>query len=471
MDKKKCDLGMIGLGVMGRNLLLNMADHGYAVIGYNKDRNKVAALLTESGGRSLLGATSLSEFIPALRHPRAVMMLVPAGAPVDAVISDLLPYLESGDILIDGGNSFFRDTERRMKALEEKGIHFLGMGVSGGEWGARHGPSMMPGGPAEAYARVRPIFESIAAKVKDEPCIAYLGSSSAGHYVKMVHNGIEYGLMQLIAETYDLLRGGINATNDELADIFGQWNEGELRSYLIEITARIFRQKDDKTDRRLVDMIADSAGQKGTGSWMSEEAMALQIPIPTIDVAVAIRNLSAFKKERELVAQLLGGSASPYQGSRETLVAQLRGALYAAMILTYGQGMALLSRASQVYNYNLKLEDVARIWRGGCIIRAELLEKIRAAYQRESGSSNLLTSPELGSEVKQRIGDLRAVVSIASQIGVPAPALMVSLAYLDAYRSRRLPTNLIQAQRDYFGSHTYERVDQEGSFHTLWNQS
>jgi len=470
VDKKKCDLGMIGLGVMGRNLLLNMADHGYAVAGYNKDRNKVAALLAESGGRSLVGATSLSEFIPALRRPRAVMMLVPAGAPVDAVISDLLPYLESGDILIDGGNSFFRDTERRMKALEEKGIHFLGIGVSGGEWGARHGPSMMPGGPAEAYARVQSIFESIAAKVNEEPCITYLGPGAAGHYVKMVHNGIEYGLMQLIAESYDLLRRGLNATPDELAEIFGQWNQGELRSYLIEITARIFRQKDDKTDRRLVDMIGDSAGQKGTGSWMSEEAMALQIPIPTIDVAVAMRNLSAYTKERASAAQMLGESTPPYQGSREILIAQLRGALYAAMILTYGQGMALLSRASQVYHYNLNLEDVARIWRGGCIIRAELLEKIRAAYQREPGSSNLLTSPELGSEIKQRIGDLQSVVCTAAQIGVPAPGLMVSLAYLDAYRSRRLPTNLIQAQRDYFGSHTYERVDQGGSFHTLWNQ-
>jgi 6-phosphogluconate dehydrogenase len=329
---------------------------------------------------------------------------------------------------------------------------------------------MMPGGPAEAYARVRSVFESIAAKVKDEPCITYLGPGSAGHYVKMVHNGIEYGLMQLIAESYDLLRRGINASNDELADIFGQWNQGELRSYLIEITARIFRQKDDKTDRRLVDMIADSAGQKGTGSWMSEEAMALQIPIPTIDVAVAMRNLSAFKKERETVAQQLGESSSVYQGSRESLIGQLRGALYAATILTYGQGMALLSRASHTYKYDLKLEDVARIWRGGCIIRAELLEKIRAAYQREPGLSNLLTSPELGSEVNQRASDLRAVVSTAAQNGVPAPGLMVTLAYLEAYRSRHLPTNLIQAQRDYFGSHTYERIDQEGSFHTLWNQ-
>lgn len=468
MKSQSYEIGMIGLGVMGRNLVLNMADHGFSISGYDKDAGKVEALRSEGRRKDILGAANLDEFAISLQKPRAVVMLVPAGAPVDAVISDLLPHLEPGDLIIDGGNSFFKDTERRGKQLQEKGILFLGVGVSGGESGARHGPSMMPGGPHEAYERVRPIFEAVAAKVDGEPCVTYLGSGSAGHYVKMVHNGIEYGQMQLIAESYDLMKRGLELSNDELAETYGHWNRGELNSYLLEITARIFRQPDDRTKGRLVDRILDAARQKGTGSWASEEALALQVPVPTIDLAVAMRNLSAYKENRETVGKIIGDSTSTYPGERETFLSQLHNALYAAFILTYAQGMALLHKASSAYQYDINLEDVARIWRGGCIIRAALLKKIRSAFQSRSNLPNLLMDGNLGAELNERIQDLRAVTCIAAKLGIPAPGLMVSLGYFDAYRSARLPANLIQAQRDYFGAHTYVRIDEEGVFHTQW---
>ncbi|MCX6640335.1 MAG: NADP-dependent phosphogluconate dehydrogenase [bacterium] len=470
MESKKYNIGMIGLGVMGRNLLLNMAEHGFPVAGYDRGPQKVAALLEEGKAWDIFGTSDLRQFLEALRKPRLVMMLVTAGAPVDSVISNLLPHLDKGDVIIDGGNSFFKDTERRSKELAEKGIHFLGVGVSGGESGARNGPSMMPGGELEAYELVRPIFEAVAAKVNGEPCVSHLGLGAAGHYVKMVHNGIEYGLMQLIAETYDLMKKGLHLDNGELHNVYKRWNEGELRSFLLEITAQVFLQQDDKTSHSLIDMILDSAGQKGTGGWTSEEAMVLQIPIPTIDVAVAMRNLSAYKEDRETIA----GYAKPINPrsdeERNVFLNRLQNAYHAAALLTYAQGMALLHAASKTYDYKVDLEKVARIWRGGCIIRADLLEKIRSAFRDQPDLPNLLLSPDFFREVQSHISDLRGVVSVAALFGIPAPTLMISLGYFDAYRSARLPANLLQAQRDLFGAHTYQRIDQEGIFHTNWNQ-
>jgi 6-phosphogluconate dehydrogenase len=398
------------------------------------------------------------------------MLLVPAGKAVDAVVEQLLPLLEPGDIIIDGGNSYFADTERRMAWLAPKEIHFLGIGVSGGEKGARFGPSIMPGGNPQAYERVRPVLEAVAAKVNGEPCVTYLGTGSAGNYVKMVHNGIEYGLMQLIAETYDLMKRGLGVPDDELQRIYESWNAGELQSFLVEITAHIFRQGDEHTGERLVNLISDRARSKGTGKWTSQNAMDLQVPLPTVDMAVVMRDLSALKDERVQAAKMLAvpSAGISENGNRQQIVAQIGNALYAAMIITYAQGMALLRTASEAYGYGLKLDEVARIWRGGCIIRAACLEAFRKAYQINPGLPNLLLDPTVAGMLKKRQSDLRAAVTLAIGTGVPVPALMASLAYYDGYRSATLPTNLIQAQRDYFGAHTYERTDKDGIFHTQW---
>jgi 6-phosphogluconate dehydrogenase len=471
MSKQLSEIGMVGLGVMGRNLVLNMADHGYSVVGYDKDPNRVQALQKESAGKSVRGAMTPKEFIASLRTPRAVMMLVPAGKIVDNVIRDLLPLLERGDLIVDGGNSYFKDTDLRAQMLANKGIPYLGVGISGGEAGARHGPSMMPGGPKGAYERVRAIFEAVAANVDGEPCVAYLGPDSAGHYVKMVHNGIEYGLMRLIAETYDLMKRGLGLTDDELADVYDQWNRGDLNSYLIEITANIFRQVDEKTGKRLVDVILDEAKQKGTGKWTSQEAMDVQVPLPTIDMAVAMRNLSVYKNEREEASQVLTHSVQSFNGNRSEILKRLHNALYTATIITFAQGMALLHQSSETYDYRLNLEDVARIWRGGCIIRAALLEKIRTAYRAKPDLPNLLLDSQFAKEILERQDDLRTVVCTAAELCIPATALGASLGYLDAYRSAWMPANLIQAQRDYFGAHTYERVDAKGVFHTEWGEA
>ncbi len=465
------DLGMVGLGVMGRNLLLNLADHGYAVTGYDKDPDRVGSLRREAEGRPIGGAASREEFLAMLRSPRAVMMLVPAGPAVDSVIRDLLPHLAPGDLLIDGGNSFFKDTDLRGKTLAEAGIAFLGVGVSGGEHGARRGPSIMPGGPAEAYGRVRPLFEAIAARVGDEPCVTYLGPGSAGHYVKMVHNGIEYGLMQLIAEAYDLMKRGLGLSDDELHAVYAAWNTAELGAYLIEITADIFCTVDAQTGKRLVDVILDAARQKGTGMWTSQTAMELGTPVPTVDAAVEMRDLSAFEEERRAAARVLHGPDSTLPVNRETFLTQLRNALYAGMIITYAQGMTLLRAGSKAYGYGLDLEAVARIWRGGCIIRAALLEEIRDAYRIRHDLPSLLVDPDLAGEVTARAPDLRTVVCRAAAGGIPSPGFAAALAYLDGYRSAWLPTNLVQAQRDYFGAHTYERVDAKGVFHTEWTRA
>ncbi|WP_299759472.1 NADP-dependent phosphogluconate dehydrogenase [uncultured Pontibacter sp.] len=472
MNNLQYEFGMVGLGVMGRNLALNMADHAVSVIGLDLDPAKAAALETEAGaGKQVRGTTSAEEFINAIRRPRALMLLVPAGKPVDASIASLLPLLEPGDIIVDGGNSYFPDTDRRVTELADKGIHFFGMGISGGEKGARFGPSMMPGGNREAYERLRPTFEAVAAKVNAEPCVSYLGNGSAGNYVKMVHNGIEYGIMQLIAETYDLLKRGLNFSDDELQRVFQQWNQTELQSFLIEITGEILQKTDEETGNRLVSMISDRARSKGTGKWTSQNAMDLQVPVPTIDTAVLMRDMSKYKEERVQAAKLLPNHTLQADAptDRNELVNQMRHAFYFAMIATYAQGMAQLRVASEAYNYGLQLQEVAKIWRGGCIIRAVCLEDFRQAYEKNSELPNLLLDPKIGQDMMDRQQDTRAILKLAIDKGIPMPAFMASLSYFDAYRSETLPTNLIQAQRDYFGAHTYERTDREGIFHTLWN--
>jgi 6-phosphogluconate dehydrogenase len=466
-----CDIGMIGLGVMGRNLALNMADHGFSVAGYNRHLDKVALLEQEAEGRTVVGVKSEAELAKAVRVPRAIMMMVPAGKAVDEVIRDLLPHLEQGDLIIDGGNSHYKDTDIRVGALADKGMQFLGVGISGGEKGARFGPSMMPGGTKEAYERVRPIFEAVAAKVDGDPCVTYLGPRSAGHYVKVVHNGIEYGLMQLISETYHLMKSLLGSSDDELHDIYYEWNQGELESFLLDITYQIFHYTDEKTGRKLIDEILDEAKQKGTGKWTSQDAMDLQVPVPTIDMAVAMRDLSGYKTERETASKRLSGPPPKFDGDKKAFIQQLRNALFFGMITAYSQGMVLLKSASQTYNYGLQLDEVARIWRGGCIIRARLLEDIRQALKSQPDLPNLMLDAKLSQMLMQRQDDLRQVVRVAVESGIPTPGLMASLAYFDGYRSGRLPANLIQAQRDYFGSHTYERIDEKGTFHTQWDEN
>jgi 6-phosphogluconate dehydrogenase len=469
--KTQCDIGLIGLGVMGSNFALNVADHGFSVAGYNRKKEKIKQLAELKSAHHKIETTQdIRSLCHMVRTPRAIVLLVPAGPPVDAVIESMLPHLEAGDLIIDSGNSHFTDTDRRSKSLEEKGVHFMGMGISGGESGARHGPSLMPGGPEQGYERVRPILEAAAAHVGTDPCVAYLGPGSAGHYVKMVHNGIEYGVMQLISETYDLMKRGLGMEPDELHAVYDGWNRDELNSYLLEITADIFLQRDDKTGKPLVDLILDEAKQKGTGEWTVREALNLQVPAITIDAAVMMRDMSAYKQQREKASQLLKGPGPRSEGEKKPLVDQIKHALYAGMIITYAQGMALLAKASSTYHYNLNPETVARIWRGGCIIRAALLEEIRSAYTSNPDLENLLLDGHLGRAVVAREADLRSVVCTSAALGLPIPGLMMALSYFDALRSGRLPANLIMAQRDYFGAHTYERVDAEGTFHTQWGQ-
>ena len=471
MSKKDYDLAMIGLGVMGRNLVLNIIDQGFSVAGYDKDEQKVKKLVEqvqEDKKESVLGANSLEELVDALRKPRAVMMLLPAGPTVDRVIQSLQPLLEEGDLIIDGGNSHFVDTDRRAKSLDQAGIDYLGVGISGGEAGARYGPSMMPGGPKEAYQRVAPIFEPAAAQVGNEACVTYLGPGSAGHYVKMVHNGIEYGLMELIAETYDLMKNTMGMSDEQLHSVYDEWNQNELNSYLMEITANIFQHIDKDTGKYLIDLILAEAEQKGTGMWASQDAMNLGEPLPTIDVAVAMRNMSNKTEQRKRAAKIYQGPGVKYQGDKDVFQEQIRRALYMGAIITYAQGLAQLRAASEQYGYNLNLADIARIWRGGCIIRAALLEDIRQAYHAQPELPNLLLDKGFAEKLSQRQGDLRFVVNEAVRMGIPLPGLMTALAYFDSYRRAWSPANLIQAQRDYFGAHQYERLDEEGQFHTQW---
>ncbi len=465
----QCDIGLIGLAVMGQNLVLNMVRNGYRVAVYNRTRATTDAFVAgQAAGESIVAAASVEEFVRALRPPRRLMLMVKAGPAVDAVIDQVRPYLERGDVIIDGGNSHFRDSDRREAELAASGIHFLGAGVSGGEEGALKGPSIMPGGPREAYALVEPVFTSIAARVNGDPCVTYIGPRGAGHYVKMVHNGIEYGFMQAIAEAYDLLRQGLGLSAAELQPIFARWNEGFLASFLVEITADVLSYVDEETGQPLVDLILDRAEQKGTGKWVSQDALDLGIATPTINAAVEARILSAFKAEREAASGVLPGPDGAYRGDRAAFVDAVEGALVASAICSYAQGMALLGEASQEYEYGLDLSAIARIWRGGCIIRARFLDDMRAAYAAQPALPNLLLAPFFRQAVTERQAGWRRALQAALELGVPTPVMSASLAYYDGYRSARLPANLTQAQRDYFGAHTYERVDREGTFHTDW---
>jgi 6-phosphogluconate dehydrogenase len=466
----KYKIGIVGLGVMGHNLALNMERNGFPVAGYDLDAGKTRAFLDNEGrGKNIMGVASPSELMKALEKPRRILLMVPAGAPVDSAIEHLKPHLESGDILMDGGNSFFLDTERRNRALDVEGFNFIGSGISGGEEGALWGPSLMPGGQKEAWEAVKPIFRAIAARAEDgEPCVEYIGPRGAGHYVKMVHNGIEYGDMQLIAEIYDLLKRGLGLGAEELHQVFAEWNTGELRSYLIEITADIFKKMDEESGRPLVEMILDEAQQKGTGKWASQNALDVGAPIPTINAAVESRILSSLKAQRVTASQVIHGPRPEYHGNRQKLIESARQALYASKITSYAQGLGLLRIASDEYGYDLQPGEIAKIWRAGCIIRASLLGDIMGAYQREPGLVNLLLDNAFREAVEERQEAWRFVVQSAVEMGIPVLALSASLAYFDAYRSERLPANLTQAQRDYFGAHAYRRTDKDGTFHTQW---
>jgi 6-phosphogluconate dehydrogenase len=464
---EKSEVGVIGLGVMGENLLLNIADHGYRAIGLDKDEAKVRALENIKKNSDIWATNDVNVFLSNIRLPRAIILLVPAGQVVDVVLDEIVPLLSKGDLVIDAGNSHFKDTDLREKKLTAKGIYFFGMGVSGGESGARNGPSLMPGGDKSAYERVRPILEAIAAKVNEEPCVAYLGPRSAGHYVKMVHNGIEYGLMQLIAETYHLMKVALNMSDEECSAVYKEWNDSELNSYLLQITSQIFLKKDDETGRPLIDLIKGVAREKGTGKWTCQDAMELQVPVPNIDVAVGMRDLSRFTVEREMANKFLSGPEKHLSGDRDFFLKQLKNAYYASSIITFAQGFSLLRAASSKYQYDLSLESIARIWRGGCIIRASLLDTIVSDETKFPGLRNLLLG-SLGGELTSRQADLRAIVKMGTEGGLPLPGMMASVSYYDGFRSAWLPANLIQAQRDYFGAHTYERIDQAGTFHTQW---
>ncbi|MDE1192838.1 MAG: NADP-dependent phosphogluconate dehydrogenase [Arachidicoccus sp.] len=463
------DFGMVGLGVMGANLLYNMADHGFSVIGYDLDAKKADAL--EKGatpGTHVKGTTNVEEFVKSMKTPRKITMLVPAGKPVDSVIASLTPYLEKGDIIIDGGNSHYTDTLRRVKEVAEKGFHFMGMGVSGGEKGARFGPSIMPGGDQDAYNHLKPLLEAVSAKVNGEPCTAYMGKDAAGHYVKMVHNGIEYAIMQAISEVYDLLKNGQGYTNEELHQLFAKWNEGKLKCFLVEITRDIFATKDPDTGKDLVDLILDKAGAKGTGKWTSQDAMDTGVSIPSIDMSVALRTISAYKNERVQAAKLYTPEVLKIDTPKEEFAKQLEDAFYLVMIICYAQGLSLLVKASEELKMDIPLHDVVKIWRGGCIIRSTLLEDFYQVYVKNPHLTNILLDEHIAKLVKENWNNLRAVISAATKSGIAVAVLQTSLAYLESYTTANMPTNLIQAQRDYFGSHTYQRIDKEGIFHTEW---
>ncbi len=470
----QCDIGLVGLAVMGENLVLNMESKGFSVAVFNRTTAVTQKFAdSRAKGKRIVPAMNIQDFINSLASPRKVMIMVKAGAPVDAVISQIVPLLSKGDLIIDGGNSLFTDTIRREKELKDQGIFFIGAGVSGGEEGALHGPSIMPGGDPAAYALVEPIFTKIAAQVMvdgvNHPCCTYIGPNGAGHYVKMVHNGIEYGDMQLICEAYDLLHRVLGLNDQELHDTFDKWDKGELESFLIEITRDIFAKRDDKTPNALVDMILDKAGQKGTGKWTIMSALDLGVVVSTINAAVEARNVSSMKQERVDASKVLPGPTNgQFNGDREAFIESIHNALYASKIVSYAQGLALMKAASDANDWELGLGSIAAIWRGGCIIRAKFLDRITEAYGRNSQLKNLMLDPFF-TEILTRCQDgWRDTVSHAQLTGVPVPAFGASLNYYDSYRSERLPHNLLQAQRDYFGAHTYERIDEPGSFHTDW---
>ncbi|PMS38746.1 6-phosphogluconate dehydrogenase (decarboxylating) [Trinickia symbiotica] len=466
----KAAIGVIGLAVMGRNLALNIESRGHAVAVYNRSRTRTDEMLAEFRGRNLVPAYSLQEFVDSLEKPRRILLMVKAGEPTDATIAEVKPLLEPGDVLIDGGNTHFTDTVRRNEELAKSGLHFIGTGVSGGEEGALKGPSIMPGGPRDAYDLVAPILTEIAAKAPDgEPCVAYMGPGGAGHFVKMVHNGIEYGDMQLIAESYAVLKQVAGLSNAELGQVYAEWNEGELDSYLIDITAKIFRKRDEESGRDLVDMILDRAAQKGTGKWTSQNALDLGVPLPLITESVFARVLSSLKTQRVAASKVLvGPQPKAFTGDRAPFIEAVRRALYLSKVISYAQGFAQLRAASEEYDWNLQFGTIAKIFRAGCIIRARFLQKITDAYGKEPGLANLLLDPYFRDISENYQSALREVVTAAVAAGVPVPAFASAIAYFDGYRSERLPANLIQAQRDFFGAHTFERIDREGSFHAAW---
>lgn len=467
----KQQIGVVGMAVMGKNLALNIESRGYSVALFNRTGAKTTAVVEEHPDKNFKATYTIEEFVESIEKPRRILLMVKAGPATDATIQELLPHLDKGDILIDGGNTFFKDTMRRNEELANSGINFIGTGVSGGEEGALKGPSIMPGGQKEAYALVAPILEQISAKAEDgAPCVTYIGPNGAGHYVKMVHNGIEYGDMQLIAESYDLMKNILNLSVEEMADIFKEWNQGELDSYLIEITADILTRKDDEgTGKPVVDVILDAAGNKGTGKWTSQSALDLGVPLPLITESVFARYISAYKEERVQASKILSRTNDfEFTGNKKELVEKIREALYFSKIMSYAQGFAQLRVASKEFDWDLPFGEIAKIWRAGCIIRARFLQKITDAYDKNPEIENLLLDDYFVEITKKYQQSVRDVVALAVQAGVPVPTFSSAIAYFDSYRAERLPANIIQAQRDYFGAHTYERVDKEGIFHYSW---
>jgi len=463
-------IGLIGLGVMGRNLALNMEEKGFPVAVWNRNGDKIDAFLAEHQGKAFGGDSDLASFVSMLARPRRLLLMVKAGEPVDQMIERLLPLLEPGDIVMDGGNSWFEDTQRREKSLRERGLHFVGVGISGGEEGARHGPSMMPGGSVESYGEVRPIFEAITAQTEAGACVTHVGPDGAGHFVKMVHNGIEYADMQLLAEVYDLMRRGLGLSEPDMAEVFEQWNQGPMESFLVELSAQVLNVIDRESGKPLVGLIMDRAGQKGTGRWTVQAALEQGVAVPGIAAAVDARVLSAAKAQRLQAESLLQGPAMVGVEDAQALLADLHGAIYASRITAYAQGMDLIHSASERYGWSVDLAETARIWKGGCIIRARLLDPIRQAFSRGGPLANLMLDEALGAQLQALQGAWRRVAAFAIESGIPVPVMSACLNYFDAYRTGRLPQNLIQAQRDAFGAHTYERVDHPewGFVHSEW---
>ena len=468
---KLAQFGVIGLGVMGQNLALNIEDHGQSVAVWNFEPDWVGRFVAANQGKQIVGNTDLAAFVRSLERPRRMLMMIKAGDPVDQMLDRIAPLLERGDIIIDGGNSFFKDTQRREAAMRARGLNFFGMGVSGGEEGARNGPSLMPGGDPDAYRHMQHTLEAIAAKTPSGPCVTYVGADGAGHYVKMVHNGIEYGDMQLIAEAYDLLRHALGLSAPQIAEVFAQWNGGKLASYLIEISAEILTAIDPETHKPLVDLVLDKAGQKGTGKWTAQIALDLGVPIPTISAALDGRGLSAMKDQRLIASVQYGRTPARYTGDSAELIAAIADALYASKICSYAQGMSLIAAGAQEWNWKINLREIARIWKGGCIIRALLLDPIMQAFERQPALTNLLLDSDFQSRITAAAPAWRKVVGLAASLGIPAPAFSASLAYFDAYTAAQLPQNLTQAQRDFFGAHTYQRTDrpEAGFVHSDWN--
>ena len=465
----KQHLGIVGLGVMGKNLALNAASKGFTVAGFDASPEKAKQVAAETAGK-LLVANSLAAFVDSLERPRRIWVMVPAGKAVDAVIADLKLHLAQDDIMLDGGNSYYRDTERRARELAAAGLHFFGMGVSGGEEGALHGPSLMPGGHEESYRHLESVLTKMAAQTADGACCTYLGPGGAGHYVKMVHNGIEYGIMQTICEAYDIFRNVVGLSGPEIRDVFAEWNSGGLNSFLLEISIVVLGKVDPETRKPLVDLVLDTAEQKGTGKWTAQDAMDLGVPVPTLTAAVIARILSGAKQERVVASEILHGPSRRFTGDRKQFLVKVREAFTITVIACYAQGFDQLRVASQEYKYNLRFDEVARIWKGGCIIRARLLDPIRGAFKTKPDLKNLMIDPHF-SQLLNHTGDsLREVVQVANDVGTPCPAFSNTLAYIDSYRQKRLPANLLQAQRDYFGAHTYRRIDKEGTFHTKWDK-